>query len=155
MKKSLKDLGYCIGEKGTTTFIYSSSRPELPSLIENAKDAHSTHPDLSGRVQIRIIEPDLVVRTLTHGGILRHITGERFLSPARSLRELEISSYLIANNIPTPEILALVLKRTGFFYHIRVIPGRHKSCRVPAERPYANTILYSAHRHTYPPTQFF
>ena len=121
MKKSLKDLGYSIEEKGTTTLIYSKSRPELPSLIENTQDATPTHPDLMGRAQIHIIEPDLVVRTLTHGGVLRHMTGERFVSPARSMRELEISAYLIANNIPTPEILALVLRRNRFFYHIRVI----------------------------------
>ncbi|HOO37087.1 MAG TPA: lipopolysaccharide kinase InaA family protein [Deltaproteobacteria bacterium] len=121
MKKSLKDLGYCIEEKGTTTLIYKASRPELPSLIENMRDAPPTHTNLSGRAQIRIIEPDLVVRTLTHGGILRHVTGERFLSPARSMRELEISAYLIAKGIPTPEILALVLRRSRFFSHVQVI----------------------------------
>jgi len=120
MKKSLKNLGYCIEEKGNTTLIYASARPEIPGLIKT-QGTTTKHPDLIGRAQIRFIEPDLVVRTLTHGGILRRITGERFLSPARSFRELEISAYLIANNIPAPEILALVLKRTGLFYSISVI----------------------------------
>jgi tRNA A-37 threonylcarbamoyl transferase component Bud32 len=121
MKNSLKDLGYCIEEKENTTLIYAASRPDIPELIETRGAPPQQHPDLIGRAQIRIIEPDLVVRTLTHGGILRHITGKRFLSPARSMRELTISAYLIANGIPTPEILALVLRRSGLFYHISVI----------------------------------
>ncbi len=121
MKNSLKDLGYCIEEKGNTTLIYAARRPEIPGLIDTPAATGNQHPALMGRAQIRIIEPDLVVRTLTHGGLLRRISGRRFVSPARSMRELTISAYLTAQGIPTPEILALVLRRDGLFYHIAVI----------------------------------
>ena len=63
----------------------------------------------------------MVERTLTHGGLLRHISGNRFFSPARSLRELQISNYLIEMGIPTPEILALRIQREGLFHHIAVV----------------------------------
>lgn len=120
MKKSLAEIGYSSERNGNTTIIYKSALPGLPGLIEKQRTA-PVYADLRGRAQIRILEPDMVERTLTHGGLMRHITGKRFFSPARSLRELEISNYLIAMGIPTPEILALRLKRKGLFHNIAVV----------------------------------
>jgi hypothetical protein len=120
MRKSLAELGYFIEKRNQTTFIYKSSRPELPDLIEK-QESCGTLSDLQGRTQIRILEPDLVLRTLSHGGLFRHMTGQRFLSPARSLRELEISVHLIKSSVPTPEILALEILKKGPFCHITVI----------------------------------
>ncbi len=120
MKDILTELGYSVQEAAATRIIYKSCRAELPGLIDR-KDTVGMPSPLCGRGQIHLIEPDLVLRTLTHGGTFARLSGERFLSPDRSLRELEISAYLRARGIPTPEILALRFIRSGLFYHITVI----------------------------------
>lgn len=120
MTIDLCDIGYSSVTEGDVTIIYNSSLPDLPKLIEK-EQISPVYTQLRGRSQIRIIKPDMVERTLTHGGLLRFVTGERFLSPARSVRELKISTYLIANGIPTPEILALRLKQSGLFLNISVV----------------------------------
>jgi hypothetical protein len=97
----MDDLGYAVKHVPPCTFIYRQTRPDLPDII-TLSPSPGAESHVRGRANIRIIEPDLVVRKLTHGGALRHITGERFLTPGRSLRELSTSAYLISNGIPTP-----------------------------------------------------
>ena len=56
-----------------------------------------------------------------HGGLFRHITGKRFLTPNRTIRELKASAHLISCGILTPEIIAVRLIKEGPFYAIDVI----------------------------------
>ena len=116
----LQFLGYTTRRELNLTLI---CKPALPGLWDMAR---STGPlgkssPLQGRAAIRIIEPDLVVRTLMHGGLFRHITGKNFLSPARTVRELKVSAYLSLHGIPTPEILAVRIMKHGFFSRIEVV----------------------------------
>lgn len=116
----LQFLGFTIRRELNLTLI---SKPALPGLWDMAR---STGPlgktsSLQGRSPIRIIEPDLAVRTLLHGGLFRHITGKNFLSPARTVRELKVSAHLSLHGIPTPEILAVRILRKGMFSHIEVV----------------------------------
>jgi 3-deoxy-D-manno-octulosonic acid kinase len=55
----------------------------------------------------------VVVRHNRHGGLLAPLTGDRFLSPTRAPYELEASLQLIANGVPTPEIIAYAVYRAG------------------------------------------
>ncbi|HOS97485.1 MAG TPA: lipopolysaccharide kinase InaA family protein [Deltaproteobacteria bacterium] len=98
-------------------------RSDMPALQETAcTPGDLGRPStLSGRSTLRIIEPDMVVRRLMHGGALRHVTGWRFASPGRSLRELEVSLHLASHGVPTPEILAVRIQRQGWFHRIDVI----------------------------------
>ncbi|MDT8273754.1 MAG: lipopolysaccharide kinase InaA family protein, partial [Desulfomonilia bacterium] len=97
-----------------------ATRPDLKRLLDHdcPVDQSST---LRGRGQLRLVEPDLVVRPLLHGGLLRHITGTRFLSLERSIRELEISEYLRNHGIRTPQILAIIITPSGIFRKISVV----------------------------------
>ncbi|MRR36693.1 hypothetical protein EG829_18925 [bacterium] len=120
MLSGMHDLGYAIKTVPPYTFIYRETDPDLPARISQSQNP-GMESHITGRANIRIIEPDLVVRKLTHGGLLRHVTGSRFLGPGRSLRELSISAYLISRGIPTPEIAALRFSKEGLFYSIDVI----------------------------------
>jgi 3-deoxy-D-manno-octulosonic acid kinase len=113
-------MGYSIREEGDLTLIYKPALPGLWDLAKN-KGLMGEATTLTGRSPLRFIEPDMVVRTLMHGGLFRHITGKRFLSPNRTIRELKVSAYLAAHGIRTPEILAVRLIRTGLFYSIDVV----------------------------------
>jgi hypothetical protein len=55
----------------------------------------------------------VVVRHNRHGGLLAPLTGDRFLSPTRAPYELEASLRLIANGVPTPEIIAYAVYWAG------------------------------------------
>jgi len=120
MISDLTDLGYTTFRENSTTLIYRSSMPDFKDLA-GIKGPLGKRSSLNGRSPIRIIEPDMAVRTLMHGGLFRHITGKNFLSPARTIRELKVSAYLASKAIPTPEILAVRLLKKGPFYHIEVV----------------------------------
>ena len=121
MRSDMESLGYSLREAGGVTLIY---RPALSSLWDLARTGDPMGvpaPSLSGRSTLRIMEPDRVVRTLMHGGVFRHITGKRFVSKGRTMRELEVSAYLASNGILIPEILAVRLLRRGLFLSIDVV----------------------------------
>jgi len=120
MLSDLTELGYTTCRENNTTLIYRSSMSDLKNLA-GIKGPLGKRSSLNGRSPIGIIEPDMVVRTLMHGGLFRHITGKNFLSPARTIRELKVSAYLSSKAIPTPEILAVRLLKKGLFYHIEVV----------------------------------
>ncbi|HHO76957.1 MAG TPA: hypothetical protein ENN05_11120 [Deltaproteobacteria bacterium] len=120
MKSSLSSLGYARIEYRDIALIFKTSRPELPALLMN-QGIIGSPSDLKGRTPVHILEPDMVARTLTHGGLFGHIAGPRFLSTARSMRELEVSAFLTSEGVPTPEILAVRIIRKGIFHHISVI----------------------------------
>jgi hypothetical protein len=128
MLRQVKDLGYEVRGIPPYTLVFRKDMANLPELIGDRELLGRESP-ITGRAGIRIIEPDLVVRRLTHGGLLRHITGNRFLSLSRSLREMVISAYLASNRVPTPEVLALRFRKTGLFYRIevitRLVPGAY------------------------------
>ncbi len=120
MLSDLEAMGYILREEGDLTLIY---KPALPNLwdLAKTKGPMGETTTLVGRSPLRFIEPDMVVRTLMHGGVFRHITGKRFLQPNRTLRELKVSAYLAAHGISTPEILAVRLIKEGLFYSIDVV----------------------------------
>lgn len=126
MTVNLENLGYAIREVPPYTIIYKRDLPRLRDLVSD-QAVLGRQTSVTGRSVIRIIEPDLVVRTLTHGGMLRHMTGSRFLGIGRSLRELRTSAYLISRNILTPEIMAVRYMKKGIFSYIevvsRMVPG--------------------------------
>lgn len=120
MYKVAEDLGYAIREYAPYTVLYKQTHPHIPDLLADRPEL-GEKSSIEGRKAMRIIEPDLMVRCLSHGGSLRRITQSRFLSIDRSLRELEISSYLRSKNVPTPEIMAVRFHKKGFFFSIEVI----------------------------------
>jgi 3-deoxy-D-manno-octulosonic acid kinase len=114
----LKSLGYEIHQEHSTTLIFKPGH-KLENLPLQGTIGRPT--TLKGRRQLRFLEPDMIVRELAHGGILADLSADRFLTPARSVREVMISAYLIAHGIPTPEIMGLRLIQNGWFKNIAVI----------------------------------
>lgn len=120
MQTDITSKGYSIYRQGHTTLIYVSSNPGLKDIIPT--EGPIGEPTmLRGRSQIGMLGDNMVVRTLQHGGALRHITGDAFACTGRSIREIETSTVLRRNHIPTPEVLALRLIKKGAFYHITVL----------------------------------
>ena len=120
MRKRLADLGYEMNRRGRITIV---SKPLEERFLEilSSPGPIGTESGMRGRSSIRILKPDMVVRTLMHGGIFRRITRSRFISAHRSFRELEINAHLLSHNVPTPEIIALRLTKKGIFTTIDVI----------------------------------
>jgi tRNA A-37 threonylcarbamoyl transferase component Bud32 len=76
-----------------------SSRLELPASA------------LAGRAPLGELGPDLLVRRLRHGGLLRFATGERYLDPDRPFREARLSARLADAGVPTAEVVAARAQR--------------------------------------------
>jgi hypothetical protein len=94
---------------------------DMPAHIIPASGPIGRPSSMTGRGNMRLLGDDMIVRELTHGGLFAKITGRRFLSLSRSMRELKISNYLRQNGINTPEIPAVRFSRSGIFYTIDVI----------------------------------
>lgn len=111
--------GFTTSRTGRVTLVYREDMPFLVKLARLPSD-HARPSGLSGRRAIRVVEPGMVVRTVVHGGLLRNLTGDRFLAATRSLRELETSLILADRGIPTPEILAIRITRGLLFVRLEV-----------------------------------
>lgn len=55
----------------------------------------------------------VVVRHNRHGGLLAPVTGDRFLAPTRAPYELAVSLRLLAQGVPTPEVVAYAVYAAG------------------------------------------
>lgn len=72
-------------------------------------DAPSRPSDLAGRrplIELRLGGQRFVVRRFTHGGLLRRVTGSRFLDAERPFSEIVLAQALERLRIPTPLIVA-------------------------------------------------
>jgi hypothetical protein len=70
-------------------------------------------------------ETAVVVRHNQHGGLLRLVTGDRFLAPTRAPLELANALRLAAAGVPTPELIAYALYPAGpGFYRCDVMTRR-------------------------------
>jgi 3-deoxy-D-manno-octulosonic acid kinase len=114
----LKALGYRIQTDGATTLIV---KPEIDVAKSPRTGPIGRPTTLKGRRQLRFLEPDLIVREVVHGGLFAQFSQDRFLSAARSIRELSISAYLIAGGVATPELMGLRIIQNGWYKQIAVI----------------------------------
>lgn len=97
--------------------------PDLHELLREGTlyDYAARHPRaraLSGRATAWAVPlPDatthVVVRHGWHGGLLRRVTGDRFLAPTRAPYELRTSLALRERGVPTPEIVAYAVYPAG------------------------------------------
>ncbi len=120
MMKGIELLDYSMTMRGSCNIIYRNTRANLPDLLSDSPDP-GRETSITGRASIRLLEPDLVIRKLTHGGLLRHLTKDRFLSISRSLKELKASHHLICHGVNTPEVLGIRFLKKGLFFSIEVI----------------------------------
>lgn len=70
--------------------------------------------DLGGRKPMLVLDTSLgecLVRRYTHGGLLRFVTGERFLDRDRPFRELLHAERLRELGLPAPEVVAACARR--------------------------------------------
>ncbi len=75
-----------------------------------------TASELRGRHplgELAVGEERLLVRRFSHGGLLRFLTGERFLDPTRPFRELLLAQRLLAAGIATADYVAARAVRHG------------------------------------------
>lgn len=87
-----------------------------------------TASDLAGRKPLFELEAGgrrFVVRRFSHGGLLRWLTGERFLDPERPFRELRLASELSERGIPTAEVVAARARKAPIGgYYLEVVTAR-------------------------------
>jgi tRNA A-37 threonylcarbamoyl transferase component Bud32 len=66
-----------------------------------------------------------VVRRFSHGGLMRWLTGSRFLDPQRPFRELLLSEALLAAGIATPQVVAArALRSRPFGWRLELMTRR-------------------------------
>lgn len=65
-------------------------------------------------LEIALPEETLLVRRFRHGGLLRWLTGARYLDPERPFRELILSATLRRLGIQTPEVVAARARKAPF-----------------------------------------
>jgi len=71
--------------------------------------------DLAGRkplFELRIGGERFVVRRFSHGGLLRWLTGARFMDPQRPFRELVLADALAREGFATPQVVAARARRS-------------------------------------------
>ncbi|MCA8981443.1 MAG: hypothetical protein H6831_15820 [Planctomycetes bacterium] len=92
------------------------------------QDGEVVQSELSGRrplYEFRVGEDAFVVRRFSHGGLLRWLTGVRFLDAERPFRELILSESLRRAGIRTPRVVAARAKMaSGFGWLLEVVSRR-------------------------------
>lgn len=86
-------------------------------------DAGEALPGALGRGGVRVLRLGgvvAVVRRYRRGGALRRFLPDRFLSPDRAFRELELSVALRADGLPIPEPLAALARRTRCGFELAI-----------------------------------
>lgn len=124
--------------------------PLLRTVHETLRDGTlydyaARHPRaraLSGRAAAWAVPlPDavthVVVRHGWHGGLLRRLTGDRFLAPTRAPHELRTSLTLRERGVPTPEIVAFAIYHAGPLLRRSDVASRE----VPRAKDLAITLL--------------
>lgn len=91
-------------------------------------DGAARPSDLGGRTPLLEIDGGgarFVVRSFTHGGLLRWLTGRRFFDPERPFRELLDSERLARAGVPTPVVIAARARRAPFAgWHLTLVTQR-------------------------------
>ncbi len=81
-----------------------------------AGDGSARASTLFGRAplqELELVGARYVVRRFTHGGLLRWLTGTRFLESERPFREMVLAQALRAMQLPTPAVVAARALRSG------------------------------------------
>ncbi len=92
---------------------------------EGDGDVHQA--DLVGRAplyQLELSGTRYLVRRFRHGGLLRRLTGRRFLDSQRPFRELVLSDSLLRLGIATPRVVAARAQSAGFGWKLEVMTQR-------------------------------
>ncbi|MGK0218728.1 MAG: tRNA A-37 threonylcarbamoyl transferase component Bud32 [Planctomycetota bacterium] len=96
-------------------------------------DAPTTLTNLTGRGSMGQVALDggaLLVRRFQHGGLLRGITGGRYLGPERPFRELLLSEELRTAGFLTPRVVAARARRlSGFGWELELLTERVEGAR--------------------------
>jgi len=74
--------------------------------------------------ELEVARERFVLRRFSHGGLLRWLTGARFLDPRRPFDELRLSCELIARGVRTPEVVAARARRTGLGWRLAILTRR-------------------------------
>jgi tRNA A-37 threonylcarbamoyl transferase component Bud32 len=116
------------GARGVCALHRSLAAALLAAGYGPDSDAPLSPSDQSGRRQLGELVLDgerLLVRRFTHGGLLRWLTGERFLDAERPFREILLSARLRGAGLRTPEIVAARARRlAGAGHGLEVVTRR-------------------------------
>jgi tRNA A-37 threonylcarbamoyl transferase component Bud32 len=83
--------------------------------------------DVAGRrplYELRLGSQRYLVRRFQHGGLMRALTGRRYLDPDRPFRELVLSDSLLRLGIPTPRVVAARARSVGVGWELEVMTPR-------------------------------
>ncbi|MEO6709137.1 MAG: lipopolysaccharide kinase InaA family protein [Planctomycetota bacterium] len=83
--------------------------------------------DLAGRTplsELVVGKQRFVVRHFSHGGLLRWLTGRRYLSPLRPFRELTLARRLAGMGILVPEVVAARATRSAATWELELVSRR-------------------------------
>lgn len=111
-----------------TLYDYAARHPRARAMNGRAIAYAVPLPDATTHV---------VVRRNRHGGMLRRLTGDRFLPPTRAPYELTVARTLAERGVPTPEIVAYATYPAGPLLRRADVASRE----VPRARDLAVSLL--------------
>lgn len=108
-------------------FVLISKYPikDIEYLLERLLPALST--DELGRGKVSFLsfqEKKLALKKYTHGGLLRAITSDMYLSEKRLLNEVKIIEYLSGSGVICPKFFLGVVEKTGIFKRLFLVTER-------------------------------
>jgi 3-deoxy-D-manno-octulosonic acid kinase len=119
--------GYESISAGATVLVTRSSWRDL--TVEAVREAGSLHAwaashsnrSFAGRATAHVVDAPggaWVVRHYVRGGAVADVLGDRYLrlGPPRPLRELWVSVWARSRGIPTPEVMAVGMRKSGIIY---------------------------------------
>jgi hypothetical protein len=134
--------GYQIlqGERGVLVVRDEYSAPLVEAGFTPDSSPSLPASDVAGRrplESLMLAGEELLVRHHQHGGLLRFLTGARFLKPGRPFEELILAQRLSDLGIPTPKLVAARSQRSfGPFWRLALVsvrvPGAQDLVRVLA-----------------------
>lgn len=110
------------GKLGNLTIHYYEGPVDSGELVRSLKESDLiSHLGRGGIKIIRVGGRVLVSRKYLHGGLLRLLTGDRFLSPKRCRAEVDIIRYLKNKGFPVVTPFATLVEKRSIVYRLNLL----------------------------------
>ncbi|HOP85513.1 MAG TPA: lipopolysaccharide kinase InaA family protein [Syntrophorhabdaceae bacterium] len=101
---------------------FKGEKEDIDKIIKGIENAKFLSKKGRGGIKVFFLnQRKMACRQYLHGGILRGITRDRFISAKRAINEMEILTYLRASNISAVEPLCVIEKKISLFKKLYLI----------------------------------
>jgi len=101
---------------------FKHEKEDIDNIIKGFENANFLLKKGRGGIKVFFLnQRKIACRQYLHGGILRGITGDKFISVKRAINEMEILTYLRESNIYAIEPFCVIEKKTSLFKKLYLI----------------------------------